>query len=775
MSETLSRPLSPAPPGPVSDPALLGALLDGLGVAAGIVEVDAATGRGARFRYVNALLAESAGRTPAALLGQSPRLLLDSAPGPDPLRPVAEAMAGGRRFKLALWLAGRTGGSHLVEVEGWPLAPPAGGCRLFGLALRQVALHAGEGHLRDAVEALNDGFLLLDPSRRVVLHNRRFLEIYPALQGVPLTGMTMEALTLLSVERGIFPAAKGREEAFIAERLRHLRAPSGSLEHEMAGGRWVRISETRTADGWTVSLRSDITGEKEAERRLREGELRFRTLAEASPAGIFQTDLSGQLQYANPALARLTQMDPATLMARGWRSGIHPEDLRMVTDTMRRAAVQGTGFAFQARVAGRWVSVLAAPHRDVAGRPVGFIGTATDIHARREAEAALQASERRYRKIIETAQEGILAGDQDNVITLVNQRMADMMGYAPEELAGKHVNLILFPEEHARVVEKQRNRRRGQSEQYDLCFRRKDGTGVWALVSSTPTTDAAGHYAGSLAMVVDLTHRREAELALARHVEELEESRRQLQELAARYEQEKLRAEESALTKARFLSSMSHELRTPLNSILGFSDMLRDPETGPSDPTLLGYAEDIHRAGAYLLELINDILDMSKIEAGKYELRVAPVATYRLIGDTVRLMRKHAADAGLALVEELAPDLPERVRVDGRAVRQVLLNLLSNAIKFTHRGGRVTIRAVAAAGRLELTVEDTGIGIPPDHLPRLCRPFEQVDSALNRRHQGSGLGLALCKALAEMHGGQLSIDSEPGRGTSVHVLLPLKV
>jgi two-component system cell cycle sensor histidine kinase PleC len=217
---------------------------------------------------------------------------------------------------------------------------------------------------------------------------------------------------------------------------------------------------------------------------------------------------------------------------------------------------------------------------------------------------------------------------------------------------------------------------------------------------------------------------------------------------------------------------MSHELRTPLNAINGFSEiMLAEMFGALGDARYRDYAQDIHNSGQHLLALINDILDMSKIEAGKMTLSLEPVSVEEVTEEAVRLVRTRAETAGLTLTFDLPP-LPD-VEADYRAVKQVLLNLLSNAVKFTPRGGRVWVSAERLGEFVRVSVRDTGIGISADDLKRLARPFEQIESQQAKTQQGTGLGLALSKALVDMHGGMLELASAPGQGTTASFSLPV--
>jgi signal transduction histidine kinase len=229
-------------------------------------------------------------------------------------------------------------------------------------------------------------------------------------------------------------------------------------------------------------------------------------------------------------------------------------------------------------------------------------------------------------------------------------------------------------------------------------------------------------------------------------------------------------AVKASQAKSEFLATVSHELRTPLNAIIGFSEVIMRETLGPvGNEQYRNYMVDIHESGVHLLEIINDILDLTKAEAGKLELVDEAVELRPLIEGCCRLMRQRAETAGLAFVAQIPARLPV-LRGDSRKMKQVLINLLSNAIKFTPAGGRVEIRVeVDAARRLAIAVSDTGIGISEADQARVFQPFVQVDSSLSRRHQGTGLGLSLVRAMVELHGGEVALESALGAGTRVAI------
>jgi len=263
-----------------------------------------------------------------------------------------------------------------------------------------------------------------------------------------------------------------------------------------------------------------------------------------------------------------------------------------------------------------------------------------------------------------------------------------------------------------------------------------------------------------------LAERRRLEDGLATAIVRAEDSRQDA--LVARDA-----AERASRMKSMFLATMSHELRTPLNAIIGFSELIQTELHGPhADPRYQEYGGLIHNAGRHLLSLINDVLDMSKIEAGKFELNRESFDMREVIRDCVDLMRDRASQARVEVLE-IVPTMPLRIHADQRAMKQILLNLLSNAIKFTPEGGRVAVRAGLETCSLVLTVADTGIGIPADQLSRLGNPFVQVRTSAGASHEGTGLGLALVRALAETHDGTLKIESSVGHGTTVSVTIPV--
>lgn len=280
---------------------------------------------------------------------------------------------------------------------------------------------------------------------------------------------------------------------------------------------------------------------------------------------------------------------------------------------------------------------------------------------------------------------------------------------------------------------------------------------------------------GTVSAIIDgyLSDRNALEAArLRRYVSELETARSELQATTASLSLALEAAAASSQAKSQFLAMMSHELRTPLNAIIGFSELLQKEALGPlGDPRYGEYVGDIHDSGSHLLSLINDVLDFSKAEAGRLDLVEQPLDLGDVLTDCVRLMAPGAGEADIALTAALPAAAPG-VLGDRRRLKQIVLNLLSNAVKFTPAGGTVRVSLTFDDDGVAITVADSGLGMSAEQIPIALAPFGQVDSSLSRRHEGTGLGLPLCRRFAEAHGGSLSIESVLGEGTSVTVHLP---
>ncbi|MRN49693.1 PAS domain-containing protein [Brucella sp. 10RB9214] len=407
-----------------------------------------------------------------------------------------------------------------------------------------------------------------------------------------------------------------------------------------------------------------------------------------------------------------------------------------------------------------------------------LVGIAFDVSEQHRFAQQTAEADMRIREAIENISEAFVLWDANNRLVMANSKFSEYAGLpvwtlkpgVPRNEVDAHTRPFTFE----RRMANEHNRAGGQT------FERQLSDGRWLQVNERRTQDG-----GMVSIGTDITQLKlhqerlvDSERRLMATVHDLSVARkgerdrvRELSELARKYSLEKERAEAANRAKSEFLANMSHELRTPLNAIIGFSEMIQAGTFGPlGSDRYEEYINDIHTSGNFLLNVINDILDMSKIEAGHFSLDREEIDLCPLINETVRIISLQAEEKNIA-VETRIEDAME-LYADRRAIKQVLINLLSNAVKFTSYGGRITVRARKTGAALFMTIQDTGVGIPKSALRKIGQPFEQVENQFTKTHTGSGLGLAISRSLAELHGGWLRIRSTERVGTVVSVCIP---
>ena len=395
---------------------------------------------------------------------------------------------------------------------------------------------------------------------------------------------------------------------------------------------------------------------------------------------------------------------------------------------------------------------VAVPEKERADE-IGAVARDLEVWKRNVAER-LQAEEhlRLLSEAMAQSSNSVVVTDVAGGIIYVNRRFSQLTGYEPEEVVGKSPAVLKSPNTPAATHAKLWSAiTRGEEWQGELEDVRKDGNPVWVLSTIAPIRDGDGRITHFVAIQQDITERKRFEVELQRA--------REAADIANR-------------AKSELLANMSHELRTPLNAIIGFSSIIAEQVFGQNHAKYQEYGRDILASGEHLLALISDILDTSAVEAGKLSLRDETVAVAAVTEAAIRLVEGRAAEGGVALMADLDP-AAATVIVDERRMKQILLNLLSNAVKFTGPGGTVRLStAKRPNGGVAFAITDTGIGMDATGIATALTPFGQIDSAYARRNQGTGLGLPLVKGLVEAHGGELSIDSQPGIGTTVTFTLP---
>lgn len=445
----------------------------------------------------------------------------------------------------------------------------------------------------------------------------------------------------------------------------------------------------------------------------------------------------------------------------------------------------------------------------------------SELYERKQAEEALLESNKRYSSIFGNSIEGIYQSTPEGRFITVNPAMAHILGYdSPDDLINTvtdiHRQLYVNPEDRARFM--QLAGKTDSLKEFESRFYRKDGSIIWISSNTRVVRDTNGDILFYEGFLEDITERKQAEETLKRYSEDLEKGvKERTQQLETAYKEmeglahkieisaDELRqknvdleiardmAEAANMAKSEFLANMSHELRTPLNSIIGFSEVLKDGMAGPVTDAQKEYTNDILESGRHLLSIINDILDLSRIEAGKEELEITEFPLEVLIKESLMMFNEMAIKHNIKLTTDVAGDIGS-IKADAKKIKQVVINLLSNAIKFTPDGGEVSVSAQRVAGCkfagkdlkletcvlnlesdfYEISVADTGIGIKEEDMQRLFRTFEQLEKHLTKKYAGTGLGLTLCKKFVEMHEGRIWAESEFGKGSKFTFIIPVQ-
>ncbi|MBD0415880.1 PAS domain-containing sensor histidine kinase [Oryzicola mucosus] len=463
---------------------------------------------------------------------------------------------------------------------------------------------------------------------------------------------------------------------------------------------------------------------------------------------------------------------------------IHPDDGNLFALASRVVAreVDHIDQVFRMRHAdGRWVWMRArAQVVDPDAADIQMIGIAVDVTEQRHLALRSEAADLRLRTAIENITESFVLWDASDRLIMCNTKFQQDNGLSDSDVMPGMPKTII--EQRMTAYASERRIASANGPLNGASYERQLADGRWLQVNELKTRDGSTASVGSDITQIKLqqeklleSERRQMatiqDLSLARRAEE--ERSRELVELNRKYMRETERAEAANRAKSEFLANMSHELRTPLNAIIGFSELMETQLFGPMGSARYEeYARDINSSGHYLLGVINDILDMSKIEAGQFSVEREEIDLCPLIRETVRVVALQAGEKNIKVETQIADSMS--LYADRRAIKQIMLNLLSNAVKFTGDGGTITVRARNASGAMTLSIEDTGCGIPKHALTKLGRPFEQVQNQFSKNHTGSGLGLAISRSLAEMHGGAMKIRSTEGVGTIVSVRIPVR-
>ncbi|MBI2256169.1 MAG: CHASE domain-containing protein [Proteobacteria bacterium] len=689
-----------------------------------------------------------------------------------------QQMLAGERDGIDLVQRYRHRDGHIVHIHSRAIAVRDEAGRLT----RVIGVHTDislvvllEQQFKDAVNVMRDGFGLFDENDRLLIFNEAFIDEGTRKAIGDPTGCTFEEVVRAFVEHDM-PDARDPtfdREAWIARRMElHRNPPSQPIEVKWSGERWMRISERRTSTGGYVGIWADVTEIK------RLGQL-FHDAVSVLPDAFAIFGPDDRLLICNDSY-----ITPKVRAALGGPIGHRYQDLYDayaelelgMTDRDKRA---------------QWVAERVTRHRNPSEEPYEVM--TADHHVLRVIErrttsgcivglwsdiTALRQAERRLNDAIASINEGFVLLDSDMRYVVFNDeflrlypKMAPHVkvgGRFEDALragaaAGEYPDLETPMQIEAFIAEWSNRYRDPAAYQGEGAF----ADGRWVLIGHRGTSDG-----GCVNVYTDITAIKQRETDLAAAKQRLETQAIELIALTEDLRNARQVAVAANISKSRFLADMSHELRTPLNGILGFAEIIKEQMFGEiSPPQYREYAADIHASGLHLLRLINDLLDLSKIEAERMTLTIDAIETSAVVGQTVRLVENLARERDVTLDASDIAGCPV-LHADERQARQILLNLLSNAIKFTPDGGSVTLRCVDDGEMAVITVKDTGIGMTEAEVKKAMERFGQAEAGYSKKTLGTGLGLPLVDGLVKLHGGSLTIDSTKNVGTTVTVRLP---
>jgi PAS domain S-box-containing protein len=617
-----------------------------------------------------------------------------------------------------------------------------------------------ERQLRESDERFADVFEHAPLGMSVCWLDGRIIQANAAL--CRMLGYSVEELCATTFGKLSHPDDEG---PFLQKMERWLGQPGEYLDAEKRflnrNGKvvWARVRMSLVKDSggsplYFVVHVEDITERKRAREVLRESEERFRILADSCPAMIWGSNPEGGTQFINRAYREFCEVLGEEWEDSRWHPLIHPDDVGEYVRAFHHAVRERAPFRAEARFLRadgewRWVASYAEPRLSAGGEYLGHVGISPDITERKHAEQALQASEEKLRQLAENIREVFwMSSPASNEILYVSPAYEQVWGRSCESLYQDSLSWAeaIHPDDLPQALDYFARQRRGEPVDSEYRIRTPGGQEKWIRDRAFPVRDEAGRIIRIAGIAEEITERK-------------------------RYEAELIQAREGAdaanQAKSRFLANMSHEIRTPMNGVLGMLQLLSTTDLNPEQRY---FAEVAETSGRALLSLVDDILDLSKIEARKVALERVDFDLRQPVAEVVELLRVQAEAKGLKLRWQVAPEVPQLLRGDPHRLRQVLTNLCANAIKFTQRGEVVAAVAlesqVGSAATLRFAITDTGIGIRPDQAARLFSRFTQVDASSTRKYGGTGLGLAISKQLVEMMGGAIGLDSQEGRGST---------
>jgi PAS domain S-box-containing protein len=486
---------------------------------------------------------------------------------------------------------------------------------------------------------------------------------------------------------------------------------------------------------------------------------------------IISIDIDGIVQSWNPAAERLFGYSAEVMIGHSIGKVIPADRQSEEDDVLARVRAGEVIDPFETQRLAKHgqridVSLTVSPIRDHAGRVIGASAIARDITTqKRDVAAALHLA-----AIVQSSDDVVVSKDLNGVVQSWNPAAERLFGYSPAEMIGQSIRKIIPADRQAEEDDVLRKVRAGEVvDHFETQRLAKDGQLIDISLTVSPIRDHSGRIVGASKIARDIREQKRLIEERRRATANEEAARREVLEAQNR------RMEEAARLKSEFVANMSHELRTPLNSIVGFTELIADARFGPLPERYREFAQVMHASAQHLLQLINDILDLAKVESGKVDLKPEAVDLAQVVNETTTIIRGLAARRRIHVLTDVDPALGI-VHLDPMRLKQVIYNYLSNAVKFTQEGGRVVIRVRPEQGEwFRIEVEDNGIGIKPEDVHRLFIEFQQLDEGTAKKFAGSGLGLALTKRLVEGQGGTVGVRSVFGSGSTFFATLPQRI
>jgi PAS domain S-box-containing protein len=627
------------------------------------------------------------------------------------------------------------------------------------------------------LEHIPSALSVVDGNLNLAVYNDKFLDVLGFPREQARNWRTFEDFTRFNAERGEY--GQGDVEQLVRERLELARQfLPHHFERRRPDGRVLEIWGNPLPHGGFITVYTDVTERKRAEEALAISERSQAIAQQVAHLGSWIWDPLPNKAYWSDELYRLLGCKPQEFEGcyEAMLRFVHPDDRERFSTTLKRAFKGQGPYDFEHRIVRadgteRIVQELAEIFRGADGRPRQVVGTVHDVTERKQAEQALRDSELRLRTLVLNLPvmlftldpTGRILFSAGKALTLLRTEPGDLVGRSALELAEGRPEIVADIQRALRGEEVVSEQRLGRTV---LEFR------------YTPLKAESDHAAAVIGLAMDVTERTRIEQELAEERGNLERAvvqrTQELNESLRRLEVSNLQLEEANRAKSRFLSSMSHELRTPLNGILGFADLLRGQHFGTLNAKQRTYAVQIDTSGKHLLSLINDLLDIAKIDAGGMTVELEPLALREFLSSIASMMSSQFTRKGVTLDLKVDEGL-ESIYADGRKLRQILLNLLSNAVKFTPRNGHVQVTAERQGDTtFRIVVSDDGMGIEPEDLKHVFSEFHQARKVREEHYGGTGIGLALTRRLVELHGGEIGVESEVKRGSRFWFTLPLR-